>query len=94
MEDTDSINSGYLVESLQGRDKGRIYLVLNKVNNLYVKLVDGTHKKIINPKLKKLKHIKPLNIKLDKIQHKLSENAKVFDSEIYSAIKKALESKS
>lgn len=90
---SDYVQIGCLVESTQGRDKGRIYMITKVVDKNYALLVDGDIKKQQNPKLKKLKHVKSLNIKLEKIEKKLNENTKVFDTEVYSAIKKALENK-
>jgi len=84
---------GELVQSLKGRDEGRIYMVYKIIDNDYVSLVDGNFKLQQNPKLKKVKHMKTLSITLDKIENKLLNNIKVFDSEIYSAMKKAQEQK-
>ncbi|MGD9901147.1 MAG: hypothetical protein AB7S44_01240 [Spirochaetales bacterium] len=80
---------GTLVKSKAGRDEGSIYVVVEIKDDIYVKLADGNHKRLSNPKLKKVKHIEPLNIELPKIKEKLLNNVKVFDSEVYSAIKKA-----
>jgi large subunit ribosomal protein L14e len=91
MKNIDTFEVGDLVVSTKGRDAGTTYVIINKVDSNYVRLVDGNHKKFINPKLKKTKHIKLLNIKLEKIEAKIKENTKIFDSEVYSAIKKALE---
>ena len=93
MEEIDNLQVGSLVTSTKGRDEKKVYLVLKKVDENYYLLVDGDHKKLANPKLKKIKHIKSLNIVLEKLQTKINENSKIFDSEIYSAIKKALENK-
>ena len=78
---------GFLVKSKVGRDKGRIYVIINRSNDSYVRLIDGDKRKFYNPKLKNIKHLEPLNHRLDKIALKLDENKKIFDSEIYSAIK-------
>lgn len=87
----ENLQVGYLVESIQGRDKNERYLILTRPDNNYTRLVNGSSRKLINPKLKKIKHIKPLDIKLEKIQEKLLNNVKIFDSEVYSAIKKSFE---
>lgn len=94
MKNIGTFEVGDLVVSTKGRDEGTVYVIINKVDQNYVRLVDGNYKKFINPKLKKTKHIKLLNIKLEKIEAKIKENIKIFDSEIYSAIKKALENNS
>lgn len=91
MENTNSFQVGALVKSNAGRDKDHIYMIYRKVNESHVHLVDGNFRKSIKPKLKKIKHIDSLHIVLEKIKTKLEQNMKVFDSEIYSAMKKALE---
>ena len=52
-----SIKVGDLVESLAGRDKGKILIVI-KTEKEYAYLVDGKLRKVQNPKKKKFKHIK------------------------------------
>lgn len=78
---------GNLVLSTHGRDKNNIYLVLQNENN-YVLLVDGNLRKMANPKKKNIRHIKNLNYTNETIKAKFATNSKVFDSEIYSCIKK------
>lgn len=91
MEEESKLQVGSLVRSKAGRDITRVYMIKQLVDSNYVLLVDGNFKKIANPKLKKIKHLELLHITLEKIKTKLENNMKVFDSEIYSAIKKALE---
>lgn len=91
MEQDSNIQVGSLIRSLKGRDEGQIYVVYHIVDSQYVELVDGNFRKLANPKLKKVKHLELLPITLDKIKVKLESNMKVFDSEIYSAIKKSLD---
>ncbi len=51
------VKVGQVVESIAGRDKG-IYLLINSIiDNEYVTVIDGYHRKIENPKKKKLKHL-------------------------------------
>ena len=78
---------GKLVVSTSGRDDKNIYLVYT-VNGKYAYLVDGNYRKFINPKKKNLKHLKVLNAESETIRDKINKNLKVFDSEIYSFIKK------
>ena len=48
---------GNVVVSLQGRDKGKLYLVTNQDKNT-LSLVDGYTHKLKNPKKKNIKHTK------------------------------------
>lgn len=50
------IDLGSIVQSLAGRDKGGLFLVVGIEEN-YVYLVDGDIRKIENPKRKKMKHV-------------------------------------
>lgn len=52
MDSTSDIAIGQVVKSRAGRDKGRIFLVLDIVDNQYVKIVDGDLRKLDNPKQK------------------------------------------
>jgi len=51
---------GMLVQSLQGRDKGELYIVVNSEPG-YVYLSNGTTKPIESPKKKNLKHVRLIN---------------------------------
>lgn len=76
------IQSGSLVYSIQGRDKGSLFLVLKKEGD-FVYLADGDQRKLENPKKKKIKHINKTNtlVEID------FEN--ISNSEIRKMLKKA-----
>ncbi len=78
---------GGICESLQGRDKGRFYIISAVLDSGKAAVVDGNFKKLASPKVKNLKHLKLLPEKAESIAFKLSEGKQVFDSEIYSALK-------
>ena len=50
------IDLGSIVQSLAGRDKGSLFIVVG-VDENYVYLVDGNIRKVENPKRKKIKHV-------------------------------------
>lgn len=81
-----SANLGDIVVSTQGRDEGRVYLVVGAEGD-YLFLRDGKYRRQVNPKKKKCKHIKLLSA-APEMRAKLGEGRQVFDSEIYSALKK------
>ena len=83
----ENIKIGSFVTSKQGRDKDNVYIVKQIFNDRAV-LVDGYGKKLANPKTKNLKHIKYLGCDNQSIGAKFEQNKKVFDEEVYSAIKK------
>lgn len=78
---------GGICESLQGRDKNRFYIIsaVNADGSLLV--VDGNFKKFASPKKKNIKHVRLLPETADTIGEKLLNGDKVFDSEVYSALK-------
>ncbi len=78
---------GGICQSLQGRDKDRFYLIAEVLEGGKVAVVDGNFKKFACPKNKNLKHLKLLPQKAESIALKLVNGEKVFDSEVYSALK-------
>ena len=54
------IQTGQVVFSKQGRDKGNVMIVINTEAE-YVYLVDGKLRTLDKPKKKKIKHIQPTN---------------------------------
>lgn len=49
-----------VVISRMGHDAGRVYVVTARVNEDFVLVVDGKYRKLDNPKLKRVKHVKPV----------------------------------
>lgn len=53
---------GSIVLSIQGRDKGRYFVVLEALNANYVLIADGRYRRLEAPKKKKIKHIKYISV--------------------------------
>lgn len=51
------LSLGQLVKSKAGRDKGEIFIVYDIVDKKHVLIVDGSLRKISNPKRKKVMHL-------------------------------------
>ena len=81
------VEVGRLAESKAGRDKGKIFMILDIIDEQYVHITDGSLRPKDRPKKKKQKHLKLLPEVLEGIAGKLKEGTKVFDAEIRSAIK-------
>jgi ribosomal protein L14E/L6E/L27E len=81
------VEVGRLARSLAGRDQGKIFMILDIIDEQYVYITDGSLRLKDKPKKKKLKHLKLLPEVLTGIAGKLKEGTKVFDAEIRSAIK-------
>lgn len=79
---------GGLVVSISGRDSGKHFLVVQVVSEDYIMVSDGDVHKLAKPKRKNRKHVKFLGKRHETIANKLIEGTKVFDSEVYSGIKK------
>lgn len=49
---------GMIVESLQGRDRGKLYAVSELLGDGRVAVVDGVKRPIASPKIKNVKHLR------------------------------------
>ncbi len=78
---------GQIVYSTAGRDEGRTFVVVEIIDENYVRIADGDLRRIKSAKLKKIKHLKSMGETLDKIAEKLENRQIVFDSELKSAIR-------
>ena len=80
-----SLEKGRVVESTQGRDKGKYFLVLEQCEGDLVLIADGLHRKLSNPKKKKKKHLraKPVLVNWESIR---PEGGKVQDSDLRRAL--------
>jgi len=77
-----SLEIGRVVMSKAGRDRGRYFVVVDKLDAEYVLIADGDLRKIDNPKKKKYKHLKAKKELISSIQAKILSGEPVFDSEI------------
>jgi len=80
---------GQFVKSKAGRDKDRVFIVIEHVNEDYVHIVDGDLRKLEKPKLKKVKHLIMLNYVSDDIVEKLGNEKKLTNALIRKEIEKA-----
>ena len=88
MLNTTDIPNGQFVKSKSGRDKDKIFIIIEIVDEVYVRIVDGDLRRVENPKLKKVKHISKMNKVSDEIQQKLINNRKVTNQMIRREIEK------
>lgn len=79
---TSDLEVGQIVKSKSGRDKGRLFIIYEIVDDQYVKLVDGDLRKLENPKLKKVKHLSIYNTVVAEINEKLDSDIELYDSHI------------
>jgi len=65
MKEPFSFERGRVVESTQGRDRGRYFLILETEGTDCVRIADGRTHKLANPKKKKTKHLRAKPVLLD-----------------------------
>ena len=65
MKEPFSMEPGRVVESTQGRDKGKYFLILENAAEGFVMIADGLYHKLENPKKKKTKHLRAKPVLLD-----------------------------
>ena len=56
---------GRAVQSLQGRDAGRCFVILQVVDDQFLLMADGLTRKLDHPKKKKVKHLHPKPLRMD-----------------------------
>lgn len=59
---------GRVARSLQGRDAGRFFVVVEVADEQYVLLADGLTRKIARPKKKKIKHLQAKPVRMDDLE--------------------------
>ncbi|WP_277221977.1 KOW domain-containing protein [Peptoniphilus vaginalis] len=57
MDKTFSLLKGQVVRSKKGRDEGKVYIILEIIDDDLLLLVDGKLRKLDRPKKKKVKHL-------------------------------------
>lgn len=77
MDSTKDISTGQVVKSRAGRDKGRIFLVLDVIDDKYVSVVDGDLRKLDKPKTKKIKHLIVYNTVMTELEYKRENKIKL-----------------
>ncbi len=77
MERTTSIQIGQVVRSKAGRDKDRVFLVLEVIDQHFVLLVDGDLRRLANPKKKKIKHLAVSQTVLKEFQERMDSKIKM-----------------
>jgi len=65
---------GQLCYSKQGRDKDKVYIVYEIVDEDYILLINGDDRKIDKPKKKNKKHLQKINQIIENFEKLKSEN--------------------
>ena len=83
---TKVVNSGDVVLSKAGRDKGKCFLVVS-VNGKIATIVDGRNRKVNFPKKKNIKHLEVLTAGLKVLSEKIRNGKAVGNEIVYRAVK-------
>ena len=85
MKEPFTFEAGRVVKSIQGRDRGKHFLVLDREGEGFVRIADGRTHRLDNPKKKKTKHLraKPLRLDLGTLR---PEGGKLQDSDLRRAL--------
>ena len=75
------ISKSDIVISLAGRDKDKLFYVIDTEDN-YVLLADGKGRKLENPKRKKLRHVRRVTRTETRVALKILNGDKVLNSEL------------
>ena len=75
------ISKSDIIMSLAGRDKGKLFYVVDVEEN-YVLIADGKGRKLENPKRKKLKHVRRVSRTETRVATKILNGDKVLNSEL------------
>ena len=82
--------AGSLVLATAGRDKGKIFLIL-QTDGVYCFIANGRERKAETPKKKKLKHTRLLGPASEEIMDKISNGISLTNAEIRRSIRRFAE---
>ena len=80
MELTTNLKKGQIVKSKAGRDRGKIFIICDVIDESYVLVCDGELRKLSLPKKKKIKHLIIYNTVLTEFAEKLQSNENLNDA--------------
>ena len=84
---------GRFVISKAGRDKNKLFIIVNVLDDEYVYVCDGEFRKIENPKKKKIKHLIFTNCFGEDIKSRLISEKEITNSQLRKVIYSMNESK-
>ena len=76
------VETGSVVRSKAGRDQGRLFLVVEVVDDDFVMIANGDLRKMDRMKKKRRKHLKPTGTVIEALKDRLSRGEKVEDHEL------------
>lgn len=73
----DDISVGQVVQSIKGRDQGRVFIVTGKIDDQHVLIADGSLRRVEKQKKKKIKHLVKYNIISEEVRDRIKNNKKM-----------------
>ncbi len=86
MSECGEIRLGQLVISKMGRDKGRLCVVVRRLDDCAVLIADGQMHKFSRPKRKNIRHLIKLNNYDAVLEGKLGKGTEITDQELAEAL--------
>lgn len=88
MDNTSNLSIGQFVISKAGRDKGKVFIVVEIIDDQILMVADGSLRRLEKPKKKKVKHLQSTNTVSDDIAQKISEGKKITNLMLRKEIEK------
>lgn len=93
MDTTTNLQKGQVVKSKAGRDKSRVFVIVDIIDDSFVLVVDGDLRKLSSPKKKKVKHLVIYNTVLEEFANMLKSNEKINDATVRKLLEPFLTNK-
>lgn len=77
MNTTSEVGIGQVVRSKAGRDKRRVFVVIDIIDEKYVLISDGDLRKLNKPKKKKVVHLVVYKSVLEELREKIMRSEKI-----------------
>ncbi len=87
-----TVRIGHLVSSIQGRDSGRYYLVVEIESESRVRVADGAGRKVESPKRKNVKHLKFYDLVAGEVMEKMLRGRRINNADVRKELKSLVES--
>ena len=88
MQSTREVTIGQIVKSKSGRDKDRVFIIVDIIDDLYVLTADGDLRKMEKPKKKKIKHLSKYNLISEEVNKRYIEKKKITNLVLRKEIEK------
>ncbi len=89
IQSSKELELGQFVKSRAGRDKDRVFIVVEIVDEHHVHVADGDLRKLEKPKRKKVKHLNKLNMISDEVRDKVLNEGKLNNALLRKEVEKA-----